>query len=93
MDHFLKSLLNSLHYQFGFMFWFSDRRERGVSTHWPGIEPTPFALEGEVWTTGLPGKSLILFYVLFMISLRRKYPADESEEHIEMKNYFKRKKS
>ena len=29
----------------------------GILTPWPGIEPTPPALEGEVLTTGLPGKS------------------------------------
>ena len=26
----------------------------------PGIEPTPLALEGEILTTGLPGKSAFL---------------------------------
>ena len=69
MDHFLKSLLNSLHYQFGFMFWFSDRRECGISTPWPGIEPTPFALEGKVWTTGLPGKSLLFSFLIALYIL------------------------
>ena len=29
-----------------------------ISAHQPGIEPTPPALEGEVLTTGQPGKSL-----------------------------------
>ena len=28
----------------------------GILATWPGIEPTPLALEGEVLTTGLPGK-------------------------------------
>ena len=30
----------------------------GLLTHLPGIEPAPFALEGEVLATGPPGKSL-----------------------------------
>ena len=29
----------------------------GILVPWPGIEPPPPALEGEVLTTGLPGKS------------------------------------
>ena len=28
----------------------------GILTPWPGIKPTPPALEGEVLTTGPPGK-------------------------------------
>ena len=47
--HCLKSLLNLLQYRFCFMFWFF-----GLEA---GIEPTPPALEGEVVTPGLPGKS------------------------------------
>ena len=31
---------------------------RGLLTRPPGIEPAPFALEGRVLATGLPGKSL-----------------------------------
>ena len=30
----------------------------------PGIEPAPSELEGEVSTTGLPGKSLEVFFAL-----------------------------
>ena len=30
----------------------------GILAPWPGIEPAPLALEGEVLTTGPPGKSL-----------------------------------
>ena len=39
------------------MFWFSDQEACGILIPWPGIEPTPSALEGKVLTTGLPGKS------------------------------------
>ena len=40
------------------MFWFSGRKAYGILAPWPGIEPAPLALEGEVLTTGLQGKSL-----------------------------------
>ena len=33
------------------------REAYGILVPWPGIEPAPRALEGEVLTTGLPGKS------------------------------------
>ena len=42
------------------MFWFFGREACGILAPWPGIEPTPPALEGKVLTTGLPGKSLNL---------------------------------
>ena len=41
-----------------FKFWFSGREACGILVPQPGIEPTPSALEGEVLTSGLPGKSL-----------------------------------
>ena len=55
---FLKSLLNLLQYCFCFMFG----REAGgdLSSLTRDWTPTP-ALEGEVLTTGLPGKSLLLW--------------------------------
>ena len=40
------------------MFWFFGCKACGILAPWPGIEHTPLALEGEVLTTGLPGKSL-----------------------------------
>ena len=39
------------------MFWFFDCEARGIFAPWPGIELAPPALESEVWSTGLPGKS------------------------------------
>ena len=39
------------------MFWFLGHEARGVLAPQSGIKPTPSALEGEVLTTGSPGKS------------------------------------
>ena len=39
------------------MFWFFGPEARGILPPRLGIEPTPPALEGEVLTTGPPGKS------------------------------------
>ena len=56
---FLKSLLNLLHYCFcSMLFWFFVHEACGIPAPWPGIKPTTPALEGEVLTTGPPGKSL-----------------------------------
>ena len=57
---FLKSLLNLLQYAFCFMFWFFGRKACGILAPRSGIGPAPTALEGEVLTTGPPGKSLKL---------------------------------
>ena len=54
---FKKSSLNLLQYGFCFIFWFFGRQACGILAPWPGIEPAPPALEGEVLTTGPPGKS------------------------------------
>ena len=40
------------------MFWFFGHKAGGILALCPGIEPRSPALEGEVLTTGLPGKSL-----------------------------------
>ena len=56
------------------MSWFFGRETCEILVPWPGIEPTPLALEGEVLTTGLPGKSLYVhfkrenFYDMWIIS-------------------------
>ena len=39
------------------MLWFFDQEACRVLTSQSGTEPSPPALEGEVWTTGPPGKS------------------------------------
>ena len=57
----LKPLLNLLQYCFYFMFWFIGQKASGILAFWPGIEPTPHALEAEVLSTRLPGKSLYIF--------------------------------
>ena len=41
----------------------------GISVTRAGMEPASLALEGEVLTTGLPGKSVYCFYVLFNYGL------------------------
>ena len=56
----LKSLLNLLQYSFCFMFWFFGCEACGILAPWPGIEPALPVLEGEVLTTGPPGKSPVL---------------------------------
>ena len=40
------------------MVWFFGHEACGVLAPWLGIEPTSPALEGEILTTGPPGKSL-----------------------------------
>ena len=40
-----------------FMIWIFDLEVHGILGPWPGIEPSPLALESEVSTTGPPGKS------------------------------------
>ena len=39
------------------MFWGFGHEACGFLAAPPGVEPAPFALEGKVLTTGLPGKS------------------------------------
>ena len=39
------------------MSWFFGPEAWEILAPWPGTEPTPFAVEGEVLTTGPPGKS------------------------------------
>ena len=39
------------------MFWFSGPEACGILAAWPGSEPLPPALESQVSTTKLPGKS------------------------------------
>ena len=39
------------------MFWFYGQETRGILAPQPGTEPAPPALEGEVITSGHPGKS------------------------------------
>ena len=40
------------------MFWFFGPKAYGILAPQPGIKPAPFALEGEISTTGPQGKSL-----------------------------------
>ena len=45
------------------MFWFFGHEACRILAPPPGMESTPPALEGEVLTTGPPGKSLILVFL------------------------------
>ena len=45
------------------MFWFFGHEACAILAPRPGIEPAPPALEGEVLTTGPPGKSLELIII------------------------------
>ena len=40
------------------MFWFFGCEAFGILALWPGIERLPPVLGGEIFVTGLPGKSL-----------------------------------
>ena len=40
-----------------YIFGFFGHKACGILAHWPGIKPTPPALEGEIPATGLSGKS------------------------------------
>ena len=50
-------VLNLLQYCFCFMVWLFGCKACGILASPPGIEPAPPVLEGEVVTTGPPGKS------------------------------------
>ena len=61
--------MNLLQYIFCFMFWFFGREACGILAPRPRIEPAPPALEGEVCTTGPPGKSQREFIFIFSCNL------------------------
>ena len=64
----LKSLLNLLQHCFCFMFWLFGQKACGMLGPQPGIKPAPLALEGEVLTTGPPGKLHFLLYSILLSS-------------------------
>ena len=72
---FLKSLLNLLQYCFCFMFWVFGCEACGILAPQPGNEPTPPALEGEVLTTGSPGKSQ-------WVSFKWQWTVEREEEYL-----------
>ena len=51
------------------MFWFFGLEACGILIPWPGIEPMPPTLEGEVLTSEPPGKSLLVTLVSVLLSL------------------------
>ena len=67
---FLKSLLNLLQYCFYFLVLVFGHEACAILAPWLGMEPTAPALEGEILTTGPPGKSLhcpFLNWVVFCV--------------------------
>ena len=55
-------------------FWCFGRKVCGIPGSQPGIKPTPPALEGEVPTTGLPGKPPNIYYLVGPHQQRRILP-------------------
>ena len=68
MDYF-KSLYWMLPYCFCFMFWLFSWKACGILAPQPGIKLAPPPLEGKVWTTGLPGKSLLFSFLIALYIL------------------------
>ena len=60
----LKLPSNLFPYCFYFMFRFFGPKVGRLLAPQPGIKPTPYEMEGEVLTAGLPGKSLDLCLIL-----------------------------
>ena len=52
-----------------FMLWFFGHEECGIFIPQPGIEPASPVLDGEVLTTGPPGKPLSSFLIVNISSL------------------------
>ena len=44
------------------MFWCFGQETWSVLAPWPGIEPIPPAVEGEILSSGPPGKSVYYFF-------------------------------
>ena len=61
-DLLLKTLLSLLQHCFCFYFWSFGHGACWILAPWPGIEPVPLALEGNVLTTGSPGNSLLIIF-------------------------------
>ena len=57
MDHFLSLYWICYNIASVLYFGFFGHEACGILASQPGIKPAPPALEGEVLTTGLPGKS------------------------------------
>ena len=53
------------------MFWVFGLEACGILAPRPGIEPSPPALEGEVLTTGPPGKSLYWVSLVVFLEIKK----------------------
>ena len=56
------------------MFWFYGHEECGILAPWPGIEPEPPTLEGEISTCGPPGMSQEASWLLRKMGLGENWP-------------------
>ena len=54
--------------------FFFGHKAYGIPASQPGIEPTPRALEGEVLTTRLPGKSLVIYLNIAVCTYQSQTP-------------------
>ena len=52
-----------------FLFWVFGNEACGILAFWPGIKPTPSALEGEILATGPPGKSPLASFKMYLVSI------------------------
>ena len=52
-----------------FLFWVFGNEACGILACWPGIKPTPSALEGEILATGPPGKSPLASFKMYLVSI------------------------
>ena len=76
---FPKSLLNLSQHCFCSMSWSLGHEACGIPAPRPGIEPAPPTLEGEVPTTGLPGKSLFCILIV-MVNTFAKNPYNSNSK-------------
>ena len=51
------------------MFWYFGQEACEILAPWPGVEPTPPALESEVLGTGLQGKSRLFPFSLYTVDV------------------------
>ena len=79
---FLKSLLNLLRYCFWFMFWFFWPWGCGILAPSFRIKPTPPALEGEVLTTGPPGKFWMNYFLKTAVPSSLQHQLLENGDHM-----------
>ena len=66
LDSFWKVFIEFVTILLLFVFWVFGHESWEILAPWPGTKPARTAFEGEVLTSGLPGKSLdsfVFFYI------------------------------